>query len=121
MANASHKRRSARLRRHRRVRKRVHGTAEIPRLSVFRSSRHISAQLIDDEAGVTLAAASTLESGLRSAPGGNTTAAVSVGSLIAVRARAAGVRAVVFDRGGYRYHGRVAALADAAREAGLEF
>lgn len=88
---------------------------------MFRSSRHISAQLIDDENGVTLATASTLEAGLRGASGGNVAAAVSVGELIAFRASEAGVATVVFDRGGYRYHGRVAALADAARTAGLDF
>ncbi len=121
MADQATKRRRGRIRRHRRVRKKVRGTLARPRLSVFRSSRHISAQLIDDANGVTLASASTLEADLRSAPGGNVAAARSVGALIAQRASDAGISAVVFDRGGYRYHGRVAALADAAREAGLEF
>jgi large subunit ribosomal protein L18 len=108
-------------RRHRRVRKLVRGTAERPRLAVFRSNRHISAQVIDDVAGRTLAAASTVEASLRGGATGNKTAAGQVGRLVAERARAAGVSKVVFDRGGFLYHGRVAAVADAAREAGLEF
>jgi large subunit ribosomal protein L18 len=107
-------------RRHRRVRKKIAGTAERPRLAVFRSNRHIVAQVIDDRSGHTLAAASTVESELRSSATGNVEAAQSVGRLVAERAKAAGVTKVVFDRGGSRYHGRVAALADAAREAGLE-
>jgi large subunit ribosomal protein L18 len=107
-------------RRHRRVRQKVAGTAERPRLAVFRSNRHIVAQLIDDRAGRTLAAASTVEADLRTKATGNIEAAGAVGRLIAERAKAAGIKAVVFDRGGARYHGRVAALADAAREAGLE-
>jgi large subunit ribosomal protein L18 len=110
-----------RRRRHARVRRRVQGTAARPRLAVFRSNKHISAQLIDDEAGATLASASSVEGELRGNPGGNVTAATSVGSLIARRAKAAGITTVVFDRGGFAYHGRVAALADAAREQGLEF
>ncbi len=110
----------ARQRRHRRVRKRVRGTAERPRLAVFRSNRHITAQVIDDTAGRTLAAASTVEADLRSGPTANKDAAAKVGRLVAERARAAGVNRVVFDRGGFLYHGRVAAVADAAREAGLE-
>jgi large subunit ribosomal protein L18 len=110
-----------RRRRHRRVRRKVSGTPERPRLSVFRSNRHIVAQVIDDVAGRTLAAASTVEPELRSSPTGNVEAARVVGRLVAERARAQGVRGVVFDRGGARYHGRVAALAEAAREAGLEF
>ncbi|MDP8976913.1 MAG: 50S ribosomal protein L18 [Actinomycetota bacterium] len=113
-----------RIRRHRRVRKKVTGTAERPRLAVFRSNRHVVAQVIDDERGRTLAAASSVEKELRSANAGNTgnkTGATAVGRLIAERAKAGGVSRVVFDRGGFRYHGRVAALADAAREAGLEF
>ena len=117
----SERRRVGRLRRHRRIRKKLRGTALRPRLSVFRSSRHISAQLIDDDLGVTLAAASTLEADLRGHTSGNAAAASSVGAVIASRARDVGIAVVVFDRGGYRYHGRVAALADAAREAGLEF
>jgi large subunit ribosomal protein L18 len=112
----------ARTRRHHRVRKKVTGTAERPRLAVFRSNKHISAQIIDDRAGRTLAAASTIEKDLRQAGGtGNKTAATTVGRLLAERAKAAGVSQVVFDRGGFLYHGRVAAVADAARAAGLEF
>lgn len=107
-------------RRHRRVRKAIAGTAERPRLAVFRSNRHIVAQVIDDRAGRTLAAASSLEAELRRSATGNVAAATTVGRLIAERAKAAGVEKVVFDRGGARYHGRVAALAEAAREAGLE-
>jgi large subunit ribosomal protein L18 len=103
------------------VRKRVTGTAARPRLAVFRSAKHISAQVIDDVAGKTLAAASTTEKSLRSSAGGNKSAAETVGQLIGERAKAAGVTTVVFDRGGFLYHGRVAALADAARSAGLEF
>jgi large subunit ribosomal protein L18 len=113
--------REARVRRHRRVRKKVSGTAERPRLAVFRSSRHISAQLIDDRAGRTVAAASTVEADIRTGPTGNKDAAATVGRLLAERAQAAGVSRAVFDRGGFLYHGRVAALADAAREGGLEF
>lgn len=120
-ADRSARRRTGRLRRHRRVRKGVRGTPERPRLSVFRSSRHMAAQLIDDTAGVTLVSASTLEPDLRAANGGNVAAAAGVGTVVAERALTAGITAVVFDRGGYRYHGRVAALADAARRAGLEF
>jgi large subunit ribosomal protein L18 len=110
----------ARRKRHRRVRKKVRGTAERPRLAVFRSNRHVVVQVIDDRAGRTLAAASTLEADVRAAGAtGNKEAAARVGRLVAERARAAGVEAVVFDRGGYIYHGRIAAVADAAREAGL--
>jgi large subunit ribosomal protein L18 len=118
--STSHKLESRR-RRHNRVRKRVTGTAARPRLAVFRSAKHISAQVIDDVAGKTLAAAATTEKSLRSSAGGNKSAAEAVGKLIGERAKAAGVSAVVFDRGGFLYHGRVAALADAARAAGLEF
>jgi large subunit ribosomal protein L18 len=107
-------------RRHRRVRKKVSGTPDRPRLAVFRSNRHIVAQVIDDTRGVTLAAASTVERDLRGGGTGNVAAATTVGKLVAERAKAAGVSKVVFDRAGARYHGRVAALADAAREAGLE-
>jgi len=110
----------ARERRHRRVRKKVRGTAERPRLAVFRSNKHIYAQLIDDVAGVTLASASTNEKG-RSGSGATVEAAAAVGKRIGERARAAGITSAVFDRGGFRYHGRVAAVADGAREAGLEF
>ena len=88
---------------------------------MFRSARHISAQVIDDTTGRTLASAATVEAALRASSGGNVAAAEAVGRLVAERAKAAGVSAVVFDRGGFRYHGRVAALADAARAAGLEF
>ncbi|MCL4413201.1 MAG: 50S ribosomal protein L18 [Actinobacteria bacterium] len=119
-------RRELRKRRHARVRKLVTGTPERPRLAVFRSARHISAQVIDDVSGRTIAAASTLEAALRPAAGakageGKVAAASVVGRLVAERAQAAGTTTVVFDRGGYKYHGRVAALASAAREAGLEF
>ena len=110
-----------RTRRHRRVRKKVRGTPERPRLAVFRSNRHVSAQVIDDLNGRTLAAASTLEAELRGQPTGNVTAATAVGQLLGSRARAAGVTRVVFDRGGFLYHGRVAAVAEAARQTGLEF
>jgi large subunit ribosomal protein L18 len=110
----------ARVRRHRRVRKRVVGTAARPRLCVFRSNKHIYAQVIDDTSGVTLASASTVEAGLRESGTGNVGAAKAVGQLVGERAKAAGVERVVFDRGGFRYHGRVAALCDGARAAGLE-
>jgi large subunit ribosomal protein L18 len=121
MSLSAKDKRAGRLRRHRRVRKKVHGTAERPRLAIHRSNKHISAQVIDDVAGRTLAAASTTEPDLRTGATGNRDAAAKVGSLVAERAKAAGITAVVFDRGGYRYHGRVAAVADAAREGGLEF
>jgi len=104
---------------HTRIRRRVSGTGARPRLAIFRSLNHIYAQLIDDENGVTIASASTVEKDLRGASGGNIEAARRVGRTIAERARAAGIESVVFDRGGFRYHGRVKALADAAREAGL--
>jgi large subunit ribosomal protein L18 len=108
-------------RRHHRVRKKVSGSAERPRLAVFRSNRHIIAQVIDDRAGRTLAAAATTEKDLRTTATGNKDAAGAVGRLVAERAKAAGVTKVTFDRGGFLYHGRVAAVADAARAAGLEF
>jgi large subunit ribosomal protein L18 len=108
-----------RKRRHRRVRGRVHGSAARPRLCVFRSSKGIYAQLIDDDAGATLASASTLQ--LDGASGSKSERAAEVGKLVAQRAREAGIEKVVFDRGGYLYHGRVKALADGAREGGLEF
>jgi large subunit ribosomal protein L18 len=117
--SAKHKR-EARIRRHSRVRKKVRGTAARPRLAVFRSNRHITAQVIDDANGRTVAAASTTEADLRSGTTSNADAATTVGRLVAERAKAAGVTRVVFDRGGFLYHGRVAAVADAAREAGLE-
>ena len=110
-----------RQRRQRRVRKKVTGTTARPRLSVFRSNRHISAQIIDDENGLTVAAASTSATDLRATTTSNKDAASKVGTLLAERAQAAGVESVVFDRGGNKYHGRVAALADAARAAGLKF
>ena len=114
-----------RLRRHDRVRAKVHGTPACPRLAVHRSNRHISAQLIDDTNGHTLAAASSVEPELRAklgqAGGGNVSGAEAVGHLLGSRAKAAGITKVVFDRGGFVYHGRVAVLADAARAEGLEF
>lgn len=111
-----------RRKRHRRVRKRVSGTPEKPRLNVFRSLNHIYAQVIDDSTGRTLVAASTIDGEIKSQikTGGNIEAAKLVGGLIATRAIENGVTQVVFDRGGYKYHGRVAALADGAREAGLK-
>jgi len=108
-------------RRHHRVRKKVFGSPERPRLAVFRSNRHIIAQVIDDRAGRTLAAAATTEKDLRTTGTGNKDAAGAVGRLVAERAKAAGVTKVTFDRGGFLYHGRVAAVAEAARAAGLEF
>jgi len=121
MPDMAKKRRDARIRRHNRVRKTMRGTATRPRVAVFRSNKHMSAQVIDDIAGVTIAAVSTTESALRSAINSNIEAASKAGALLAERARAAGIEEVVFDRGGFRYHGRVAALADAAREGGLRF
>nr|WP_084642466.1 50S ribosomal protein L18 [Actinoalloteichus hymeniacidonis] len=114
-------RRVARARRHFRIRKKVAGTAERPRLAVTRSSRHMVAQVIDDLAGVTLASASTLEADVRALDGDKKARAAKVGALVADRAKSAGIQGVVFDRGGHEYHGRIAALAEAAREAGLEF
>jgi large subunit ribosomal protein L18 len=119
-SSAKHKR-DLRIRRHARVRKTVRGTVERPRLAVFRSNKHISVQVIDDRSGRTLAAASTHEASLRTGATSNKDAASQVGRLVAERAKAAGVDKVVFDRGGFLYHGRVAAVADAARSAGLEF
>ena len=112
-----------RLARHSRVRRKVGGTSERPRLSVFRSLHHIYAQVIDDSQGVTLVAASSLEGEVRTQKDGREKSDLSkqVGSLLAERAKQKGINAVVFDRGGYRYHGRVKALADAAREGGLTF
>ena len=121
MADIASIRRESRIRRHRRVRKKIHGTAERPRLAVHRSNKHVIAQVIDDDSGRTLAAASTSETDLRAASGSTVDAATKVGTLVADRAKAAGVTKVVFDRGGFQYHGRIAALAAAAREAGLEF
>jgi large subunit ribosomal protein L18 len=119
--NASAKRRIAKARRHFRLRKKISGAAERPRLVVNRSSRHIVAQLVDDLAGHTLASASSLEADVRSMDGDKKARAAKVGQLLAARAKDAGVTKIVFDRGGHDYHGRIAALADAAREAGLEF
>ncbi|MGH3835643.1 MAG: 50S ribosomal protein L18 [Pseudonocardiaceae bacterium] len=119
--DVSTQRRLARARRHQRLRKRISGSPERPRLVVNRSSRHIAVQLVDDLAGHTLAAASSIEPDVRAMDGDKKARAVRVGELIAARAKAAGVDRVVFDRGGHDYHGRIAALADAAREAGLEF
>lgn len=115
--------RELRIRRHNRLRKRVSGSTERPRLNIFRSSAHIYAQVIDDVKGHTLAAASTNEKGWSEGDDGKTKTeqAAIVGRLVAERAKAAGVDKVVFDRGGFKYHGRVKALADAAREAGLNF
>ncbi len=115
------RRSTGRIRRHARVRKNVSGTTARPRLVVFRSARHIEAQVIDDTVGKTVASASTMESDVRLLDGDKTAAAKRVGELVAERAKTAGVDAVVFDRGGYRYHGRIAAVADAARETGLTF
>ena len=123
MSTSTKDKQVGRARRHYRVRKKVVGTTERPRLAVFRSNKHITAQVIDDRAGRTIASASTVEKDLRSATSGtgNKNAATAVGRLVAERAKTAGVSQVVFDRGGFLYHGRVAAVADAAREAGLEF
>ena len=123
MSYSTKDKQQARSRRHHRVRKKVTGTPDRPRLAVFRSNKHITAQVIDDLSGRTLAAASTTEKDLREGGSGtgNKDAATAVGRLVAERAKAAGVTRVVFDRGGFLYHGRVAALAAAAREAGLEF
>jgi large subunit ribosomal protein L18 len=114
-------RRSSRARRHLRVRKKVQGTAARPRLVVTRSTRHISAQVVDDTTHRTLASASSLDADVRGVDGDKKARAAAVGRLIADRAKAAGIDAVVFDRGGNRYHGRIASLADAAREGGLTF
>jgi large subunit ribosomal protein L18 len=115
------KRAVGRARRHFRVRKNVSGTAARPRLVVTRSLRHITAQIVDDTVGHTLVSASTLDASLRGAEGDKSALAGKVGTLVAERAKAAGISKVVFDRGGNRYAGRLASLADAAREAGLEF
>ena len=112
--------RSQRLKRHKRVRAKISGTPERPRLNVFRSEANIYAQVIDDVNGVTLASASSLDKAIEGY-GGNVAAATAVGKLVAERAKAKGIETVVFDRGGYLYHGRVKALADGAREGGLKF
>ncbi len=119
--NVSTARRIGKARRHFRVRKKVAGSATRPRLVVTRSARHIYAQVVDDLQGHTLVAASTLDTDLRGGDGDKTARARKVGALVAERAKAAGIDSVVFDRGGNRYHGRVAALADGARESGLTF
>ncbi len=111
----------SRLARHARVRKKVSGTAEVPRLCVYRSLKNIYAQIIDDTAGKTLVSASSLDAELKANYGGNKDAAKAVGALVAKKALAAGISEVVFDRGGYVYHGRVAELAEGAREGGLKF
>ena len=111
---------AARIRRHQRVRKNISGTAEKPRLNVFRSANHIYAQIIDDVKGVTLVAASSVDKDFKGY-GGNVEGAKAIGKKVAEKAQAAGIKNVVFDRGGYVYHGRVAALAEGAREGGLEF
>jgi len=117
------RKRALRLRRHQRVRKKVTGTPERPRLAVYRSEHHIYAQVIDDSEGKTLAAASTLDKAIKADGkyGGNVAAAKEVGKLVGERAKEKGIARVVFDRGGFAYHGRVAGLAEGAREAGLEF
>ena len=122
-SDSSQQRRLSRLRRHKRVRKGVAGTPQRPRLAVFRSLRHIYAQIIDDAAGRTLAAASTVEPALRERTSGRPRRdqAAIIGQVVAERARGIGIVSVVFDRGGFRYHGRVRALAEGAREGGLEF
>ncbi len=122
MSKVAQKRQESRTARHRRVRKKIHGTAARPRLAVFRSNKHLVLQVIDDDAGRTIAAVSSVEPDQRSAGTGSTVeAATRLGQLIAERAKAAGVEKVVFDRGGFLYHGRIAAAAAAARDAGLEF
>ena len=117
----STRRRVAKARRHFRLRKKVNGTAERPRLVVHRSSKHITVQVIDDLKGHTIASASSMEADVRALDGDKKARAAKVGQLAAARAKDVGITAVVFDRGGNAYHGRIAALADAAREAGLEF
>jgi large subunit ribosomal protein L18 len=119
MANTSRQEKRRAI--HSRIRKRVMGTAARPRLAVFRSLKHIYAQLIDDEKGATLCAASSSEKGAGLSAGGNLDAAKAIGKLIADRAKEKGIEKVVFDRGGYLYHGRVKSLAEAAREGGLQF
>ena len=122
MSHVAKDRLEGRRRRHHRVRKKITGTPERPRLAVFRSNRHLVLQVIDDVAGRTLAAASTVEADVRSSVStGSVDAATRIGTLVAERAKEAGVSKVVFDRGGFLFHGRVKAAADAAREAGLEF
>lgn len=119
--NVSEVRRVSRLRRHARLRKKISGTPDRPRLVVNRSSRHIHVQLVNDLDGTTLAAASSIEADVRAVEGDKKAHSVRVGQLIAARAKAVGIETVVFDRGGYTYGGRIAALADAARDGGLKF
>ena len=119
--DASTTRRLSKTRRHFRLRKKISGTPQRPRLVVNRSSRHLHAQIVDDLAGRTLAAASTIEADVRALDGDKTARGKRVGELLAERAKAAGIEAVVFDRGGHDYHGRIAAMADAARDGGLKF
>ncbi|WP_139333486.1 MULTISPECIES: 50S ribosomal protein L18 [unclassified Mycobacterium] len=119
--SVSEARRISRVRRHARLRKKISGTGERPRLVVHRSARHIHVQLVNDENGTTLAAASSIEADVRGVDGDKKAHSVRVGQLIAERAKAAGIESAVFDRGGYTYGGRIAALADAARENGLSF
>ena len=114
-------RNEARVARHKRVRAKINGTKDIPRLNVFRSAKNISVQIIDDENGNTLVSASSLDKDLKITNGGNIEAAKKVGEAVAKKATKAGIKTVVFDRGGYLYHGRVKALAESARENGLEF
>ncbi len=114
-------RNEARKYRHARVRSKIKGTAKVPRLSIFRSNKHIFAQLIDDEKGVTLASASSVDKELKLENGGNIEAAKKIGELIAERAKKLKIKQVIFDRSGYLYHGRIKALAEAARNKGLEF
>ena len=121
MSDKTKKKQQGRKRRHARVPRTVVGTPERPRLSVYRSNRHVIAQVIDDTAGSTLVSASTLEADLRTGSTANQESAAKVGQLVAERAKANGITSVVFDRGGFRYQGRVAAVAAAARDAGLEF
>jgi len=113
--------RVARLRRHLRVRKKISGTSARPRLVVTRSTRHVVVQIVDDSAGRTLVSASSMDAGVRTVDGDKTAKARAVGKLVAERAKAAGIESVVFDRGGNRFHGRIAALAEGARKGGLEF
>ena len=122
MTSISKQRLESRRRRHHRVRKKITGTPDRPRLAVFRSNRHLVLQVIDDDARVTLASASSIEADIRAqGSGGTVEAAARLGTLVAERAKAVGIDKVVFDRGGFQYHGRVAAAAQAARDAGLEF
>lgn len=114
-------RKAIRAKKHYRIRQNLCGTAECPRLAVYRSNKHVYAQIINDEKGVTLASASTLDASLKGEFGGNCAAAKNVGLLLAERAKAAHITSVIFDRGGLLYHGRIAALAEGAREGGLEF